>query len=326
MIQLDDQFRSIQEKVEQGLRVSYEVPNNVIQAMPEPLVTVRTITYQHAPYIRQCIEGVLMQRTSFPVEYIIGEDLSTDGTREIVLEYAAKYPDRIRVLTADSNVGMRVNTRRTNLALRGKYCALCEGDDFWTDPLKLQKQVDFLEANPDYALTYHDARVEDPKGNVVLVSKIPKGMARDHSEEELLLNKTFILTLTMLYRNNTSLWRDPPHEGAMVLNGDNFLTSRLGLSGKGKFMADIMPAVYRQHTGGVWSPLSQTARDRAQINSWMWMGAYYDRIGRPDVARHFFERVSGRVKPMFEWYELRHRKAYQLFARIMGWFKIDLPR
>ena len=325
-MQHDEAFRKIQEKVEQGLRDSYEVPNTVLRDMPAPLVTVRTITFQHAPYIRQCIEGVLMQKTTFPVEYIIGEDFSTDGTRDIVLEYAAKYPDRIRVMTADRNVGMRANTRRTNLALRGKYCALCEGDDYWTDPLKLQKQVDFLEANADYALTYHDARVEDAQGNVVLTSKIPKGMARDHSEEELIFNKSFILTLTMLYRNDPSFATDIPHESAMLLNGDNFLTSRLGLNGKGKYMADIAPAVYRQHAGGVWSPLSQAARDKAQLNSMMWMAAYYNRVGRPDVARQFFQRVSKRVEPMSDWYQLRNRKAYQLFARVMGWFNVTLPR
>lgn len=319
-------FQKVQEQVEQGLRVSYEVPNTVVQDMPTPMVTVRTITYQHAPFIRACIEGVLMQQTTFPVEYIIGEDFSKDGTREIVMEYAAKYPGRIRVMTADKNVGLRANARRTNLALRGKYSALCEGDDYWTDPLKLQKQVDFLEANPDHSLTYHDARVEDHDGKLILASKIPAGMARDHSEEELMLNKTFILTLTMLYRNDAELLQQPPHEGAMILNGDNFLTSRLGLTGKGKFMADISPAVYRQHSGGVWSPLSQAARDRAQITTYMWMGSYYNRIGRPEIARQFFQRVEQRVKPMSEFYQLRERKAYQWFARVMAWFKVSLPR
>jgi len=127
---------------------SYELPNRVKETVPDPLVTVFTVTYQHAHYIRDCIEGVLMQKTTFPVEYVIGEDCSTDGTREIVLEYAKKYPDKIRVVTADRNVGLKANAERCRKALRGKYAALCEGDDYWTDPLKLQKQVEFLEANP----------------------------------------------------------------------------------------------------------------------------------------------------------------------------------
>jgi len=142
------------EEIEKRIHDSYELPNRVLDTMPEPMVTVRTSTYQHAPYIKQCIEGVLMQKTTFPFEFIIGEDFSTDGTREIVFEYAKKYPEKIRVFTADYNVGAKANSTRCRKAFRGKYVAICEGDDYWTDPYKLQKQVDFLEANPEYGLVY----------------------------------------------------------------------------------------------------------------------------------------------------------------------------
>jgi len=108
----------------------------------KPIVSINTITYNHAPYIRQCIEAILMQKTSFPIELVIGEDCSTDGTREIVLDYAQKYPEIIRVITSDSNVGAKENAKRTNYACRGEYIAFCEGDDCWIDPLKLQKQYD----------------------------------------------------------------------------------------------------------------------------------------------------------------------------------------
>lgn len=127
---------------------SYELPNNVLMSVPEPLVSVRTSTYNHGKYIRQCIEGVLMQKTDFPFEYIIGEDCSTDDTMDIVKEYAEKYPDVIRVVTADRNVGMKGNGVRCIERCRGKYIAICEGDDYWTDPFKLQRQVDFLESHP----------------------------------------------------------------------------------------------------------------------------------------------------------------------------------
>ena len=135
---------------------SYEIPNNVIYTVQQPLVTVRTSAYQHESYIKQCIEGVLMQKTTFQVEYIIGEDYSTDSTRNIVFDYAKKYPDLIRVITADYNVGMKANGLRCIKHSRGKYMAMCEGDDYWTDPFKLQKQVDFLEQNPDYVLSFHN--------------------------------------------------------------------------------------------------------------------------------------------------------------------------
>src|SRR5690554_4305235 len=100
------------EEIERRIHDSYELPNNVLQAVPHPMVTVRTSTYQHGPYIQDCIEGVLMQKTNFPIEFIIGEDFSTDGTRDIVFEYAKRYPDIIRVITADYNVGSKANGRR----------------------------------------------------------------------------------------------------------------------------------------------------------------------------------------------------------------------
>ena len=120
--------------------------------MPEPLVSIRTSTYNHGKYIRQCMDGILMQKTDFPFEYIIGEDCSNDDTREIVLEYARKYPDVIRVVTADHNVGMKANGLRCIEMFRGKYIAVCEGDDYWSDPHKLQKQVDYMRAHPEVSI------------------------------------------------------------------------------------------------------------------------------------------------------------------------------
>ena len=121
-----------------------------------PLVSAKIITYNHESYIAKAIEGVLIQETDFSIELVIGEDCSTDHTRDIVLEYQKKYPEIIRVITSEHNVGRSKNSWRTTKACRGKYIAFCEGDDYWTDPLKLQKQVDFLEANPDYGLVHSD--------------------------------------------------------------------------------------------------------------------------------------------------------------------------
>lgn len=142
------------EEIHNRIQDSYELPNHVLDAVPKPLVTVRTSTFQHGPYIKECIEGVLMQKTNFPFEFIIGEDFSTDGTREIVFDYATRFPDIIRVITADYNVGGKTNGRRCYLAARGKYMAVCEGDDYWIDPFKLQKQVDMLEADNTISLVH----------------------------------------------------------------------------------------------------------------------------------------------------------------------------
>jgi glycosyltransferase involved in cell wall biosynthesis len=122
----------------------------------EPLVSAKMMTYNHEPYIAQAIEGVLQQETDFPFELVIGEDCSTDGTREIVFDYQKKYPEIIRVVTSDKNVGSRRNGMRTTKACRGKYIAYCEGDDYWHHPRKLQKQVDYLESHPECGLVHSD--------------------------------------------------------------------------------------------------------------------------------------------------------------------------
>ena len=120
----------------------------------EPLVSVCMTAYNHAPYIGRAIEGVLSQRTTFAVELVLSDDCSPDGTGAICRDYAACYPDRIRLLTGDVNVGMRANYRRTIEACRGRYVAMCDGDDWWCDPLKLQRQVEALEADPACGLSY----------------------------------------------------------------------------------------------------------------------------------------------------------------------------
>lgn len=124
----------------------------MIETRNKPIVSVCMITYNHEPYISQAIEGVLMQKTDFPIELVIGEDCSTDRTREICLEYQRKYPDMIRLLLNERNIGMMPNFVQTLQACQGKYIALCEGDDYWTESFKLQKQVDCLENNEDIIL------------------------------------------------------------------------------------------------------------------------------------------------------------------------------
>ena len=117
-----------------------------------PVVSVHMITYNHEPYIREAIEGVMMQKTDFEFELVIGEDCSTDRTREICFEYQKKYPDRIRVLWGEHNLYRHPhpaggNAERNLAHCRGEFIAICEGDDYWIDPLKLQKQVDVMRQN-----------------------------------------------------------------------------------------------------------------------------------------------------------------------------------
>ncbi len=124
----------------------------------KPLVSICCLTYNHAPYIRECLDGFIMQQTSFPFEVLVHDDASTDGTQDIIREYEAKYPDIMKPIYQTENQyskGVKVSLTYNFSRAQGKYIALCEGDDYWTDPLKLQKQVDFLESHPECSLTYH---------------------------------------------------------------------------------------------------------------------------------------------------------------------------
>jgi glycosyltransferase involved in cell wall biosynthesis len=171
--------------------------------MSAPVVSVKTITYNHAPYIKQCMDGVLMQKTNFKFEFIIGEDCSTDGTREIVKEYAEKYPDIIKLITSDSNVGAGGNSKRTYDACTGKYIAFCEGDDYWIDPYKLQKQVDFLEANPDYGMVHTNCDYLDNETQVISNSPFCSSqIVKDGDIFNELINFNRICTLTVCYRKD----------------------------------------------------------------------------------------------------------------------------
>lgn len=123
-------------------------------AASAPVASIVLITYNHASYIRRSIEGMLEQKTSFPFELIIGEDCSLDNTREIVLECQRAHPSIIRVITSDKNVGLLENVRRCEEACRGEYICYCGGDDYWTAPDKLERQVGFLQTHPDYALVH----------------------------------------------------------------------------------------------------------------------------------------------------------------------------
>lgn len=131
---------------------------------PDPLVSVLVLTYQHAHFIRECMDGILMQKTTFPFEIVVGDDGSTDGAYEILLDYQKKHPDKIRLFHSVPNLGRytgngNLNATRNLQACRGKYCAFIEGDDYWTSQHKLRRQVDLLESNPRISGSFHDVEI-----------------------------------------------------------------------------------------------------------------------------------------------------------------------
>lgn len=232
------------EEIEKRVADSYELPNEVLKEIPEPMVSIRTSTYNHGPYIKQCIEGVLMQKTSFPFEYIIGEDFSTDETREIVFEYAKKYSQIIRVVTADYNVGSKANGRRCIDACRGKYMAICEGDDYWTDPLKLQKQVDFLEKNKEYVMCFHNAKILNESASPIHFKKVEE---REYLCREL-YDDWIVPTASIMIK--TDILQKKKIDYSKLLNGDIFWVMSAFEAGKVYGMADQM-SVYRVQPQGV---------------------------------------------------------------------------
>ncbi len=131
-------------------------------------ISIIMVTYGHEKYIREAIEGILMQRGDFNFELIIANDASPDATHQIVSEILKNHTnsDKICYIEQEKNIGMMPNFIFALQQAQGDYIALCDGDDYWTDPYKLQKQVDFLEANPDYVLSFHKVKILKPNGDL----------------------------------------------------------------------------------------------------------------------------------------------------------------
>jgi glycosyltransferase involved in cell wall biosynthesis len=157
------------------------------------------ITYNHELYIHEAIEGILIQKTNFSIELIIGEDCSTDRTREIVFDYAKKYPNIIRVITSEKNVGIVNNFIRTLKASIGKYIALCEGDDYWIDEYKLKKEIDILEKESSVGLVCSECERYDQSNNTFLRSKKIKTINTYTVRDLMGMNP--INTLTVIFRS-----------------------------------------------------------------------------------------------------------------------------
>ncbi|MBK1876638.1 glycosyltransferase family 2 protein [Pelagicoccus mobilis] len=220
-----------------------------------PLVSVMTLAYNHEETIERTIVSVLDQQTNYPYELVIGEDCSTDKTKEIVRSYQELHPDTIRVVQSDKNVGAKKNSARTLAALRGKYLALCEGDDFWHDPRKLQKQTEFLEANPEYVLTcsdYNEYYIHSKKTvKSYLKNRLNSSIKEDQSISEILSGQNQILTCTTLSRLDLvrQIRSEDPflHTSGHFKMGDTQLWAELSLKGKIHFSKESLATRTMNH-------------------------------------------------------------------------------
>jgi glycosyltransferase involved in cell wall biosynthesis len=235
-----------------------EYPNQVEQ---KPLVSVCVMTYQHVNYIKDCLEGILIQQTDFPFEILLGEDESTDGTREICLEYAKKYPNKIRLFLHHRENNIKINgnpTGRFNLLYsffkaKGKYIALCEGDDYWTDPLKLQKQAEFMDENEDCNLSYHNTRVtsaEESKDDYIKQLKGTDSAKKFSLIEYINGNGLNVWTVTMMIRSK--IISEIPDWFYKTPFGDLPLKLLCVYHGMIGYIPETM-SVYREAVPGSWS-------------------------------------------------------------------------
>lgn len=221
------------------------------------LVSVVMITYGQEKYIRQAIDGVLMQRTNFKIELIVSNDASPDNTNSIIEHYIKTHPKAgcINYTNQKKNIGMMPNFEYGLQNCKGTYIAMCEGDDYWTDPYKLQKQVDFLEANPEYVLCFHKIKILKPDGSLVpdFITKVPE----DYETQETLARLgNYIHTPSVVFRN---IIKEFPKEFSLAPIGDYFLYMLLTEHGKIKYIEDEM-AVYRDGVG-VWSAQSEYSKN-----------------------------------------------------------------
>lgn len=220
----------------------------------KPLVSIKMITYNHSPFIAQAIEGVLGQKTNFPFELVIGEDQSIDGTREIVFAYQKKHPKSIRVVTSEKNVGMKKNGLRTFRACRGKFIAFCEGDDFWQNPDKLQKQADYLELHPECGLVYSSYDVHHVESGRTIPNFIrykkwnmpEKPSVLDFIREETSIGYA-ILTCTVMLR--TQLYQQLLDADPFLHQSDHFLMGDTPLWAEMSTVSELhyMPESFSTH-------------------------------------------------------------------------------
>jgi glycosyltransferase involved in cell wall biosynthesis len=218
-----------------------------------PFLSVRLITYNHEKYISSALDGILLQKTEFPIEVVIGDDCSTDGTSVVIAEYQTKFPELIRVLHRDKHMGMVRNGIETFWSCRGKYIALLDGDDYWTDPYKLHKQVAVLEEEQGRVICFHntEVRYEDSSRHSTLLCRTSQKITSGLLD---LAERNYIPTSSVVMRNDLigefpEWYYDLPFSdwALYILNAQH---------GDIHYIPQVM-GVYRRHSDGVWSSLNK---------------------------------------------------------------------
>lgn len=216
--------------------------------MSEPLVSISCITYNHSKFIRKCLDGFLMQKTNFSFEILIHDDASTDGTQDIISEYQKSYPKIIKPIFQKENQyskGVSISATFNWPRVKGKYIAMCEGDDYWTDPVKLQKQVDFLETNQKFSGCFHETpEMKDGHYSGKIFGRNVADIV--YAEDTISLYSPFHTSSFAFRRSALQI----PEWLTKVFSGDMALFSVIVKSGPLKKIPGQM-SVYRKHKNGI---------------------------------------------------------------------------
>jgi glycosyltransferase involved in cell wall biosynthesis len=221
--------------------------------------------YNHEPYLAQALDSTLMQRTDFDYEVVVGEDCSQDNTRSILTDYQRRYPDRVRPLLHQKRLGVGANVYEVLTACRGEYVALLDGDDYWTSPDKLRKQIEFLDSHPEYTLCCHPVSMyaEDAAEFTGIWGENPQSL-RTWTLQDFLTGRYWPRTSSIVYRADSF---SVPQWLKQVINCDFVLIT---LSGDRGPFADLGPdamSVYRVHGRGVWSPTDSVFQATETVNT-----------------------------------------------------------
>ena len=283
-----------------------------------PLVSVCCHTYNHAPYIRQCLDGFVMQKTKFSIEVIIHDDASTDGTTDIIREYEQKYPEIIKAIYQTENQhlqGINIFMKFIFPRMQGKYLAFCEGDDYWIDEYKLQKQFEFMEANEDFSICFHPVKVfKEEEGIFVRNNTVPD--VPDTTDIKTLAVENFINTPSVMYRFDKKVFDDLVNFPVLAV-GDYLYHMLFAKNGKIKKLPDTM-AVYRVHKLGIWSSKTPDYTHPIYLKLIESLIIYFNK--EPEVSGILKEQYSNIVNGLFGYYAVSNGGIIpkDIFVQIMS--------
>ena len=229
----------------------------------KPLISISMITYNHEKFIRQAVESVLAQNFDSNFELVISNDNSQDNTHNIVQEIIKTHPlgGKIKYFKHKKNLGMMSNFIFAIEICKGNYIALCEGDDYWTDPLKLNKQISFLERNLEYAACFTNAKIINEHENSS--KKFVKSLKNNYPSNEIVkLGGGFFPTASLVFRNQEIIF---PKFMYQAMSGDYSLALLLACRGDFYYL-DNVTCVYRMHGGGVFTSIKDDKKIRTRIN------------------------------------------------------------